>query len=253
MEEIFNIETVEPQFSRTKGASWFPLLYTKDVMVLGQGGIGSWVSLLLSRIGCNLHIFDMDTYEVHNMTGQFVRNDQIGMNKVEAISELLLSFSPYCSISTFSQKYTESSFTNDVVICGFDNMVARKIAYEKWKKNMIQDVQDEGADPQAYFFQDGRLLAEQLQIFSFSGDQRDKMEEYEKEWLFEDSEVEEAPCTFKQTSHCAAMIASHMVGFLTNWASNLAASKLGKPQVRQIPFMFEYSIPVNLVYDGSHF
>ena len=63
-----------------------------------------------------------------------------------------------------------------------------------------------------------RLTMEQLQIFCVTPD---KIEEYEKH-LFDDSEVEDAPCTMKQTSHSAAMIASHMVGLFSNHMTNNA-------------------------------
>jgi hypothetical protein len=130
------------------------------------------------------------------------------------------------------------------MICGFDNMAARKIAFQNWKESLTDLTQEE---KRSYFFQDGRLLAEQLQIFNILGDDEEAIANYEKDWLFDDKEVEEAACTFKQTSHCAAMIASHMVGFLTNWASNVDMISKGLPSIRQVPFMYEYLIPANLV------
>lgn len=241
---MFQLETVEPQFGRVKGASWFPLLYKKDVMVLGQGGIGSWTALLLSRIGCTLHLFDMDRYEVHNMTGQIVKHDAIGKDKVHAMQEVIAEFSPNCDVVTYSQRYDEDCFTNDIMICGFDNMAARKAAFHNWKRHL--STLPEGIRRNC-FFQDGRLLAEQLQIFSIPGDDEERIATYEKDWLFDDKEVEEAECTFKQTSHCAAMIASHMVGFLTNWVANVNMENNGFPPIRQVPFMYEYLIPANLV------
>lgn len=240
---MFKIEAIEPQFGRVKGASWFPLLYRRDVLVLGQGGIGSWVSLLLARIGCNLHLFDMDTYEVHNMTGQIMRSDAIGRNKAEAIVDVLIDFCPNVTAYFYAQRYDEHSFTGNIVICGFDNMIARKVAFQNWKKNLTFH---EPEQKRNFFFQDGRLLAEHLQIFSIPGDREDLIEKYEKDWLFDDKEVEEAECTFKQTSHCAAMIASHMVGFLTNWVSNVKMVDDGMPAIREVPFMYEYLIPANL-------
>lgn len=241
---MFEIEEVEPQFGRVKGASWFPLLYKKDVMVLGQGGIGSWTALLLSRIGCTLHLFDMDRYEVHNMTGQIVKHTDIGKNKVHAIADVIEEFSPNCLVYPFHQRYDEDSFTNEIMICGFDNMAARKVAFQNWKSHVFTFPEGHRKN---CFFQDGRLLAEQLQIFSISGNDSEGMTKYEKDWLFDDKEVEEAECTFKQTSHCAAMIASHMVGFLTNWAANVEMISKGFPAIREVPFMYEYLIPANLV------
>jgi molybdopterin/thiamine biosynthesis adenylyltransferase len=241
---MFQLETVEPQFGRVKGASWFPLLYKKDVMVLGQGGIGSWTALLLSRIGCNLHLFDMDRYEVHNMTGQIVKHTDIGKNKAQAMKDVIAEFSPNCDVTAYQTRYDEECFANDIMICGFDNMAARKAAFQNWKRHIStlpEGIRD------GCFFQDGRLLAEQLQIFSISGNDKERMTIYERDWLFDDKEVEEAECTFKQTSHCAAMIASHMVGFLTNWVANVEMVSKGFPPMREVPFMYEYLIPANLV------
>lgn len=229
-----------PQYGRVKGAEWFSSLYKRDVFVLGQGGIGSWVSLLLSRIGCNLHIYDMDVYEHHNMTGQLVRGKDVGKSKVIVVSDIIYTFSPDCEVVIHDQKYTKESMTNDIVICGFDNMAARKVAFDNWKANLFMFPDEK--ERSTHFFQDGRLLAEQLQIFSIPGDRSDLIEKYEKEYLFADEEGLEGECTFKQTTHCAAMIASHMVGFLTNWATNMMEDKA----IRQVPFLYEYMIPLNL-------
>lgn len=223
--------SIPAQFGRVKGASWFPLLYDKDVIVIGQGGIGSWVSLLLSRIGCKLYTFDMDTFEEHNMTGQIIRKKDIGKSKVDAIAQIIEEMSPECIIDTHNYAYTEESFTGNIVICGLDNMAARKVAFTNWIK-YLSDVEDRSK----CFFQDGRLTAEQLQIFNIPGDKPALIQEYYNKHLFPDKDLVEGDCTFKQTSHCAAMIASHMVGFLTNWVSGLP---------RKVPFFHEYFIPIN--------
>lgn len=225
--------SVEPQFGRVKGAPWFEPMYKREVMVLGQGGIGSWVSLLLARAGCDLYTFDMDRFEEHNMTGQLIVKDAIGMNKAIAVAEMIELFSPSTDV-TVNGEYTEESFTSNVVICGFDNMKARKIAFQKWKY-AYEGVKEA-------FFQDGRLLAEQLQIFNIPGDRIDLIEQYEKEHLFDDAEVDEADCTFKQTSHVAAIIAGMMVGFLTNWVTNVEKGK----NIRQVPFFHQYIVPLNM-------
>ena len=225
------------QYNRVKGAEWFPLLFKKDVLVLGQGGIGSWTSILLSRIGCNLHVYDMDVYEEHNLTGQLVGRSGIGQLKTDAIKATILELSPDCAVCT-NGEYGLRSDTNDIIICGFDNMRSRSLAFEKWK----QYVNSGDVDKSKCFFQDGRLLAEQLQIFNIPGDRPDLMEIYEKEHLFSDDDVKEAECTFKQTSHVAAMIAGHMVGFLTNWITNANSEE----KIRQVPFFYEYYVPINL-------
>jgi len=232
-------ELVVPgQYARMKGAEWFPSLYKKPVMILGQGGIGSHLSFLVSRLGCELYLYDHDIYEEHNMTGQIVKQNALGKNKAEAMKELINELSPDCVVECFG-KYTEDEPTNDVVLCGFDNMVARKVAFANWRRHV------ESLDPKDRrncLFMDGRLLAETMQILSITGDSTENMDRYEKDYLFSDNEVLEADCTFKQTSHCAAMIASHMTAFLTNWAFNTGKEK----NIRKLPFYHEYMVPLNM-------
>jgi hypothetical protein len=229
---------VKPQYDRQKGAEWFPLLYKKDILVLGQGGIGSWVSFFLGRIGATLHIYDMDIYESHNMTGQMVLSDMIGAAKVDAVAFILSEFSPDCKVFPIKEEYDINSPTNNIVICGFDDMIPRKIAFTKWK-NFVNGLPEEGK--RGCFFQDGRLSAEQLQIFSIPGERADLMEIYEKEHLFNNEDAPEQDCTFKQTSHCAAIIAGYMTGFITNWIVNSNEGRV----IRQVPFMHQYFIPAN--------
>lgn len=227
---------IKEQYGRVKGASWFSLLYKKDIMVLGQGGIGSWLSLLLSRIGVTLHTFDDDKYEGHNMTGQAVRSKDIGKLKTEAVKDIIAEFSPDCEVYT-NGKYTNDSFSNAVVLCGFDNMNARKLAFKNWKAYVLREAYKRGC-----LFIDGRLNPEHMQILCIPGDRPDLIKEYEETYLFDDAAVADLECTFKQTSHSAAMIASHMVAFLTNWVYNSNKTV----NVRQVPFYYEYVIPANL-------
>ena len=65
------------------------------------------------------------------------------------------------------------------------------------------------------------------------------MKEYEEKWLFSDEEAEETVCSYKQTSHCACMIASMMVNLFTNFIANLC-----EPLVeRDVPFLTYYDAP----------
>lgn len=227
---------IKEQYNRVKGAEWFPLLFKKNIIILGQGGIGSYLTYLLARIGANLYTFDMDIFEGHNMSGQLVRNKDVGKNKAVAIKDIVSEFSPDCIIETQGE-YGLKSFSNPIVMCGFDNMKARKIAFFNWKKQLTSDNYKES------FFCDGRLNAEQLQIFCISGDNGELIDRYEKEFLFDDSEVEDADCTFKQTSHSAMMIASFMVTFLTNWITNINSEGV---HIRVVPFFYEYILPLHL-------
>lgn len=210
---------------RFKDAPWFTT-QKPPVMIGGAGGIGSWLTALLSRAGFECHVFDFDVYETHNMGGQFLVKQAIGKPKVDALQELIRNFSDE-EIQVYNEPYTEESMTNDIMFSGFDNMAARHIYFKRW----LQYNED---NPNAIFI-DGRLTAEQLTIFCVKGADYPAIDLFQRKYLYPDSNVPDAPCTFKQTSHTAAMIAAHMVTFFTNFYAKV----LGKDDARTVPFRWE--------------
>ncbi len=228
--------------SRFKDAPWFSEEQI-DVLVGGAGGIGSWLTLLLTRAGYHVHIYDYDLLEEHNMGGQLYGEKHIGTPKVEALATIVNDFTS-CDIHVYNEKYDDKSPTNTFVFCAYDNMQARKDTFNNWVIGVAQPWLETKEGPKPIFI-DGRLTMEQIQIFCVTPENIDK---YEKEHLFDDSEVEEAPCTLKQTSHSAAMIGSMMVGFFTN---HLTSVLTGGEEERVVPFFFEYFIPLNMVNEEN--
>lgn len=227
-------EDIIQNYSRFKGADWFPFVHKKDVMVLGCGGIGSWVAFLLARLGCNLYLYDMDNYDITNISGQFIDISSIGENKAEALSKLINKTCDEVNIEVFGE-YTDNSEAHHIVFSCFDNMKARKIAFIKW----FNFVKNNPELKNEAIFIDGRLLAEQWQIFCIRAN-NEEINKYYKEFLFDDNEIEEIECTFKQTSHCAAMIASNMITQFINHLYN----QNSKVPFRKINFFTEFNAPL---------
>lgn len=208
-----------------------------DIIIGGAGGISSWLIVLLSRLQHNLHIYDFDSYEAHNLSGQLIDIQSIGKNKAEAIKELALKLSGNTDIDCYG-KYEESSMASNIMICGFDNMEARKTFFNNWLA--FVETQE---DKSSCIYIDGRLTAETFQIFTLVGDDVNKIKIYQEYQLFADGEVEEAICTFKQTSHIAAMIASMMVANFTNYLVNYKE----KDDIRAVQYYIEYISPLNML------
>ena len=238
----------EVHSSRFKDAPWFPKEET-NVIVGGAGGIGSWLTLMLSRAGFYPIVYDFDRLEEHNLAGQLYTKLDAEANvlKVDALKGLCKHFAD-TDITVMGEKYTKDSMSHHYVFSAFDNMQARKDMFNSWKEYVkewkeFQDIavmsEETNINITEPIFIDGRLTAEQMQIFCVTPD---KIEEYEKH-LFDDTEVQDAPCTMKQTSHSAAMIASHMVGFFTNHMTNNAVEE----KDRTVPFFWEYFIPINYI------
>lgn len=226
---------MKTQHNRFKDAPWYP----KDdmyVMVGGAGGIGSWTTVLLSRAGFKVIVHDFDILEEHNLGGQLYKRYQVRDPKVNALAVIVQDFCDE-EIVPLHIKITEDTPLHRMFISAFDNMKARTVSYVNWLENFKDD-------PKAIFI-DGRLNAEQMQILCVRGGEqyRSEQREYLSEYLFDDSAVEDAPCTFKQTSHAAAMIASHIVGFFTNHITNV----LEGDDARTVPFFWEYFIPMDLM------
>lgn len=220
------------QVNRFKDAPWFPKL-NEAVVVGGSGGIGSWLSFFLSKIGLNVYVYDFDLIEEHNLGGQLFRQKDVGKPKVDALNSILMEFCG-TSASIFNQAITEETPVGIYCFSAFDNMAARKALFLAWKKYYLEY----GTEGMPILI-DGRLEIEQLQIFCVTPETAD---EYERDHLFSDSVVEDAPCTMKQTSHTAGMISSLMTAFFTNHLTNVYE----KAEIREVPFYYEYVVPMNL-------
>lgn len=192
----------------------------------------SWLCYFLTKIGFRVNLYDFDTVEDHNLGGQLFRQEDLGKLKVNAVHNVVKTF---CNgtLSTFNERVTLNTMTHHFMFSAFDNMEARTALFNVWKKSW--SVTPNGIIP---IFIDGRLEIEQLQIFCVTPENADR---YEKEHLFHDSVVEEAPCTMKQTSHTAAMIGTLMTSYFTNHIANIYS----KETIREVPFYYEFVVPMN--------
>jgi molybdopterin/thiamine biosynthesis adenylyltransferase len=219
---------------RFKDAPWFEhVTTTSNICVIGAGGIGSWVSLFLSRMQPRvISVYDSDVVEQHNMGGQLFRTTDIGKPKVIALRDSIVMYSNY----KINAHNTVVSNTNGIVpyVNAFfscvDSMRSRKTIAEIFNYRLKH------ASIPNLLLIDGRLSAEFLQIYCVSNE---NIHEYMENHLPDDKNVEDTACTFKQTSHVAAMIASLMVSWYTNHVTNIVC----QDDIREVPFFTEIAIP----------
>lgn len=228
--------TIDETTSRFSGAIWYEEIQKQTVTLAGIGGIGSYVGFLLSRLKPNrLIIYDPDRVETVNMSGQLYGQTDVGRYKCAALADMVINYANYYGIVALDQRFEDNSEATDIMICGFDNMTARRTFYEKWKQRVLS--YPAGSDNRKKcLFIDGRLAAEEFQVLSIQGDDERAMAAYEDKWLFSDAEAEETICSYKQTTFMANMIASVMVNVFVNFIAN----QCGPIIDRDVPFFISY-------------
>lgn len=226
---------VDEATSRFSSAIWYMNIQKKAVILAGVGGIGSFVGFLLARMKpVSMFIYDDDIVESANMSGQLYGQSDLGRPKVSALAEMIRNYADYSSVFAINERFTEESEASDTMICGFDNMAARKLFFDKWVNHVQSKPEEERKN---CLFIDGRLAAEEFQVLCIKGDDEYNINRYNNEFLFSDAEADETICSYKQTTFCANMIASYMVNLFVNFCANQCEPLID----RDLPFLTTYN------------
>ena len=230
--------TIDMSTSRFSGAVWYKKVQEKTIILAGLGGIGSYCAFLLSRMKpAQIIMYDPDVVEQVNMSGQFYSQSDIGKTKAQAMTDMIHSYGNYFGVFSVDERFTESSSPADIMICGFDNMEARKIFFNKWKSHVLSKPEEERKH---CLFIDGRLAAEEFQVLCLRGDDEYNIERYNREWLFTDGEADVTLCSYKQTTFMANMIGSVMTNLFVNFCANDLEGEEKPMMERDLPFLTSY-------------
>jgi hypothetical protein len=220
--------------TRFSGAEWFNEIQRKTIIIAGQGGIGSNLSFQLARMHpAGMYLYDDDTVEMVNMAGKLYARDDVGKAKVDAIADMITKYTNMQGVIALNERFTSSCEAGDIMLCGFDNMEARRTFFNAWQRHVFSKPKEEWRN---CLYLDGRLSIDTLQVFCITGDNAYAMTEYVDKYLFSDSEAEHTVCSMKQTTYLACMIGSIMTNLFTNWV----ADSLDPIIPYDLPFFTEY-------------
>ncbi len=164
------------------------------ITVIGAGGIGSALLQNAAIMGFKeIHIWDPDMLEEHNLSTTSWPEVYINKPKIEAAEHKLFELNKKCKVTTF-QNYWESgmSLENKVFLTP-DNMECRLAVYEQWKKNPNRD-----------FLIDMRMGALGFEIITVTRDSDYFMDSY-----VPSNQIADDPCTAKHTIFCGSLAASY--------------------------------------------
>lgn len=137
---------------RLYGVNGAQRIFDAHAVVVGIGGVGSWVAESLARSGVGrLTLIDMDHIAESNINRQIHAVDlSLGMSKVDAMRERILSFHPHADVTCVDDFLTPDNVDQllpsgcDVVIDACDQ-VSSKFAMIEWARTTKRDLVTVGA------------------------------------------------------------------------------------------------------------
>jgi len=180
-------------------------VFNTPIHVIGAGATGSWLTLILAKMGIkNIHVYDFDDVEKHNIPNQAFAPLDIGCSKVSSISLVAKHFAGI-DIAEHNQKVIRHTPLDGVVFVLTDTMKSRENIFKACKKGSVEYVIETRMDARGGY------------IYSFDPRVEAEKERYEKT-LYTDEQAEVSACGASTTVIATAMnIATLATWKLINW------------------------------------
>lgn len=141
-----------------------------NIKVFGVGSVGSHVVNVLAKTGFErIHVYDMDIVEEENIAPQAYNFEHIGLNKVEALADVVKKSSGV-EITTHHGEVNEETEiepeANTIYMCFFDSFEARKMVWNKVKDFPV-------------IFIDARIGRYDMRHYLVNCSEQDQVEAYE--------------------------------------------------------------------------
>lgn len=199
-----------------------PEAFADVVHIIGVGATGSWIAYILAKMGIKqIHAWDFDIVEAHNLPNQIYGRQDVGKTKVEALTEKL-SIECGTEIIPHNERVDGSQKLSGIVFLCTDTMSSRKQIWERAIRYQLS----------VKLMVETRMGAELGIVHTVKPCHSPDVKGFE-ETLFGDDEGEASPCSYRAISTVVSIIAG------------IASHKLIKFAVGH-----EFS-PVVKVQDGS--
>lgn len=182
-----------------------PKLLNFPIRIIGAGGIGSWTTLALAKMGCsNITVQDFDTVDITNTGSQIYSEEDINNPKVNSLG-VEINHMTEVDINQDERKWEPGQKIKEpVVILALDSLETRKAIWQELKNN-----------PKTQLVIDGRMAGDFLRIFyvPLNGDYA-KYEQY----FVEHANIDPTPCTGKAVVYNVFMVASIITNLIKKYA-----------------------------------
>lgn len=167
------------------------------IVIIGAGGIGSWVSLCLSKEGFkSIEVWDGDIIEAHNRPSQYFSKN--GINKAEELARTIPN------VTAIPRMWDGETLSASIVVLAVDNMEIRKRIVETQKASLIID---------------GRIGGEFIRVLSVSPVDFGSKEYYLDSW-YPSEEASKQPCTARSIADVGFLITFFIVSLIRQFLAN---------------------------------
>lgn len=205
-----------------------PVKLQFNIGIIGAGSIGGWTALGLLKLGCkDLTVYDFDIVEEQNVGPQLYSPLDIGKDKIDALKKNLFTITGEL-LKTSKSKIDEKTKWNhphNLYISALDTIKSREDLF-----NTIQG--------QKGYFIDGRMEANEVQVFVVNLENKEDVERYKKT-LFKEDSVEPITCSMRSVVYNCLFVSS----LITDVVAHLGN---GDP----IPFNLEADLKNFELYGG---
>ena len=179
-------------------------------LLAGAGGLGSWIALLLAKMGCpKLYLYDFDRVEEHNLPNQYYPLHSVGRLKAEMLAEQIAAQSESVCFPSPEPFPPANGKTpeNTIWIVTVDSMAERN--------KIWQHAADRFRKPPFYI--DVRMGGQVCRLYAIRpGDPLDVR--FYQQHCYDDHQAEELPCTAQGIGYtgflAAALVGSQIKKFL---------------------------------------
>jgi hypothetical protein len=180
----------------------------KEVHVVGVGATGSYVAFLLAKQGVqNIHVWDFDDVEPHNLPNQIYRLKDVGRSKVDALTEIIEEATGI-KITLHNEAVVGGTMLKGIVFLLVDSMDARK---DIWQGSLKFKLPVE-------LMIETRMAIDNGRVYAIKPSRPADIKMWEGT-LYSDEEAEESPCTNRSIAPTVSFIASLSVWKLIKFAN----------------------------------
>lgn len=181
----------------------------RRVDVVGCGATGSRVALSLAKLGVeNIHAWDFDKVEEHNVANQVFGNGDIGLGKTEALARIIKSQTGV-DLTAHAEKVDGSTELGEIVFLLTDTMSSRREIWDGALKLKLR----------TKFLIETRMGADSGRVYALNPNKPGHIRAWE-ETLYSDDEAEVSACGASiSVGPTAEVIAGLAVWQMIRWFS----------------------------------